>query len=305
MQVMGLRGLRATVYVAREKAVRNMRALVVLLVAIAAGIAAVVLANRWLTERTAEAGGVKVVVATKDLDLGTRLTPDMMQAVPWPKDSVPQGAFDNVDRVATRVVKTNVLRGEPILETKLAPIGTTGGLASVIKEGSRAMTVQVNEIVGVAGFALPGNYVDILVNTQDEKTRDTSKQISKIVLERVLVLAVAQQATRDDTKPKVVNAVTLEVTPEQAQKIDLARSVGTLTLVLRNQVDTAVVATAATNKRELLGAPPEAEPPKVVHHVVVKRVPVRVKNKKVRAETEKVEVIRGTSTTVEHFKVQE
>lgn len=281
---------------------RNMRALVVLLVAIAAGIAAVVLANRWLTQQTAEVGGVKVVVATKDLDLGTRLTPEMMQAVPWPKDSVPQGAFDNPEKVATRVVKTNVLRGEPILETKLAPIGTTGGLASVIKEGSRAMTVQVNEIVGVAGFALPGNYVDILVNTQDEKSRDPSKQVSKIVLEHVLVLAVAQQATRDDTKPKVVNAVTLEVTPEQAQKIDLARSVGSLTLVLRNQVDTAVVATKATDKRELLGSAPEVEKPKVVEKVVVKRVPVRAKAK---TNSEKVEVIRGTTTTVEQFKPQE
>src|SRR5512135_2291689 len=248
-----------------------MRALVVLVLAIAAGIVAVVLANRWISQQTAVSEGTKVMVATRDLDLGTRLTPDMMQAVPWPKESVPPGAFDSPDKLATRVVRTNVLKGEPILDAKLAPIGASGGLSSVIKEGTRAMTVGVNEIVGVAGFALPGNYVDILVNTQDEKAR--SQQVSKIVLEHVLVLAVAQQATRDTTKPQVVSAVTLEVTPEQAEKIDLARSVGTLTLVLRNQVDTAIVNTKAVDKRMLLGSPAEAAPPKVVNKVIVKRVP--------------------------------
>lgn len=278
---------------------RNMRSLLVLLVAIAAGVAAVVLANRWLNQRSADVEGVKVVVAAKDLDLGTRLTQDMTQAVPWPKESVPQGAFDSPDKVATRVVKTNILRGEPILESKLAPIGTTGGLASVIKEGSRAMTVQVNEIVGVAGFALPGNYVDILVNTeQDDKARNLSKKISKIVLEHVLVLAVAQESKQDETKPKVVSAVTLEVTPLQAEKIDLARSVGSLTLVLRNQVDASVAATEGINKKDLLAgvAEPEAPQTKVVKKVIVKRVPVRES-----APTEKVEVIRGTTSTVEHI----
>ena len=128
------------------------------------------------------------------------------------------------------------------------------------------MTVRVNDVVGVAGFALPGNYVDIMVNTQDEENRSETKSnkdrsISKIVLERILVLAVAQESNRDATKPKVVNAVTLEVAPQQAEKLDLARSVGTLSLVLRNQVDPNLGETDGATKTSLLDQPePPAKP---------------------------------------------
>ena len=122
----------------------------------------------------------------------------------------------------------------------------------MIAEGKRAMTVRVNDVVGVAGFALPGNYVDVMVNTQQDRGgRADVKPVTKTVLEHVLVLAVAQEASRDDTKPKVVNAVTLEVTLEDAEKLDLARNIGTLTLVLRNQVDQAQVQTAGITKNQL------------------------------------------------------
>lgn len=166
------------------------------------------------------------VVAARDIDLGQPLNASMVSLVAWPAGSVPEGSFAQVEAVDGRVVRGPVLRGEPVLETRLAPVGTKGGLSAVIGQGNRAITVKVNEVVGVAGFALPGNYVDVLVNTQDDRDRP----VSKIVLERILVLAVAQEAGRDDTKPRVVNAVTLEVTPEQAERIDLARSVGKLSL---------------------------------------------------------------------------
>jgi pilus assembly protein CpaB len=124
----------------------------------------------------------------------------------------------------------------------------------VIAEGKRAMTVRVNDVVGVAGFALPGNYVDVMVNAQQDQDHGTdTRQISKTVLERVLVLAVAQEAGRDDTKPKVVSAVTLELSPADAETLDLARSVGTLSLVLRNQVDKQAVPTRGITKHELFG----------------------------------------------------
>jgi pilus assembly protein CpaB len=153
------------------------------------------------------------------------------------------------------VLKSSILRGDPISEAKLAPAGTLGGLSALITEGKRAITVRVNDVIGVAGFALPGNYVDIIVSTQKElapadKGRDQS--ISKIVLERILVLAVAQEVGRDETKPRVVNAVTLEVTPEQAENLDLARSVGTLSLALRNQVDPLDARTDGATKRTML-----------------------------------------------------
>lgn len=283
---------------------RNVRALVVLLVAVVAGVVAVVLVNRYVAQQEGALGGAKVVVAVKDLDLGTRLTADMMQAVDWPKSSVPEGAADSVDKLTTRVVKSNIQRGEPILESRLAPVGATGGLASVIEEGKRAMTVKVNEVIGVAGFALPGNYVDILVNTEDEKSRDPAKQVSKIVLERVLVLAVAQEANPDQTKPKVVSAVTLQVTPEEAEKIDLARSVGSLTLVLRNQVDRTPAETTGASKQQLLhgaSAPVEEIRPPAAPRPVVRATAAKGPKAPTPPAMQEIEVIRGTARTTEQY----
>jgi pilus assembly protein CpaB len=223
-------------------------------VALIAGLMAVLLASRWLDAKSGS-GMTKVAVVSTDISLGQRLTPELVQLVDWPSRSVPPGAFQQIDTLDGRVLKTNMLRGEPVLQAKLAPIGTQGGLSAVIGEGKRAITVRVNDVIGVAGFALPGNYVDIIVNTQRDSNEATArdKSISKIVLERILVLAVAQEVGRDDTKPRVVNAVTLEVTPQQAEKIDLARSVGTLSLVLRNQIDPLVADTAGVTKNSLLG----------------------------------------------------
>lgn len=289
---------------------RNIRAILVLLAALAAGAVAVVLASRWLTEQAGTVGGAKVVVAAADVDLGTQLTPQLLQVVDWPKESVPKGASSDTAQLLekqgqpARVLRVSVVKGEPIVESKLAPPGATGGLASIIGRGKRAMTVSVNEIVGVAGFALPGNYVDILVSTQDDKAKEVSKQISKIVLEQVLVLAIAQEAKQGDTKPRVVNAVTLEVTPEQAERIDLARSVGALTLVLRPQVDKTDVETSGVRKSQLLGKSPieEAPPaPVAADKPVVKQAPRTRLAPKVKIETEKIEVIRGTSRSQESF----
>jgi pilus assembly protein CpaB len=206
--------------------------------------------------QTSSGAVTQVAVATDDLNLGEPISGAMIHTVSWPTNSIPPGAFTDPKSLDGRVLRTSLQRGEPVLESKLAPVGTKGGLSAVIGEGHRAITVRVNDVVGVAGFALPGNYVDVIVNTQQEQNNksDTQQSISKTVLEKILVLAVAQQVNRDDTAPKVVNAVTLEVTPDQAEKLDLARSVGTLSLVLRNQVDADTLATAGATKLTLLGA---------------------------------------------------
>ena len=274
---------------------KNTRALVMLAVAVLLGAMAVTLAAQWLG-RQADIATNRVVVAARDIQLGSPLTPDMLTTVEWPAGSLPTGAISDPVELADRVVKTTLTRGEPVLESKLAPKGTKGGLSAVIAEGKRAITVKVNEVVGVAGFALPGNHVDIMVNTNDEGGRknDREHMISKIVLERILVLAVAQEASRDDTKPKVVNAVTLEVTPEEAEKIDLARSVGNLSLVLRNQVDTEDAQTAGIRKYELLHG--ISEPAPVVASAPVRTVVKRKPRPKVVAERDPgqtVEVIKG------------
>lgn len=262
---------------------KNSRAIVMIVFSLLVGVAAVAFGARWLGEQ-ASVATTGVVVAARDIELGSVLNASMLQVVTWPSGSMPSGAIKDVKELDGRVVKTAVLRGEPVLEAKLALIGTRGGLSSVISAGKRAISVRVNEVVGVAGFALPGNYVDVMVNTQDEK----DKPISKIVLEKILVLAVAQEAGRDETKPKVVNAVTLEVGPEQAEKLDLARSIGTLSLVLRNQVDKDAVPTAGVRKADLLNnvkvAIAEVKP-------APKPGPRRAAQEVKRAD--KVEIIRG------------
>jgi len=233
---------------------KNTRALVMIGISFIVAAGAVFLAKRWI-DAQGQLGTTKIAVAMIDIEIGSRLTPQLIRMADWPSASVPANAISTEAELIDRVVKINVQRGEPILESKLAPVGAKAGLSAVVAPGKRAMTVRVNDVIGVAGFALPGNYVDIVVNTQEEgkaQVATTDKSISKIILEHILVLAVAQEANRDDTKPKVVTAVTLEVTPEEAEILDLARSVGTLSLVLRNQVDTKPPQTLGATKTLLL-----------------------------------------------------
>ena len=252
---------------------KNIKAIGLLFLALVTGLAAAVYAAGWVAQR-GNIASTKVVVAAVDIELGSKINPQMLTTSEWPTVSVPEGAFKDAKELQDRVVKASVLRGEAVVERKLSPAGTTGGLSAVIAEGKRAMTVRVNDVVGVAGFALPGNYVDVMVNAQQERGKgEADNQVSMTVLEQVLVLAVAQEASRDETKPKVVSAVTLELSPGDAEKLDLARSVGTLSLVLRNQLDKKTVATSGVTKSQLLGlkqvatvqpAPAAAKPVQVV-----------------------------------------
>lgn len=274
---------------------KNSRAMLMIGFSLLIGLVAVVLAARWISQQ-ASLATTQVVVASRDIDLGSVLNPSMLQVTTWPSGSIPNGSVADLQSLDGRVIKTSILRGEPILDAKLAPVGTKGGLSAVINEGKRAITVKVNEVIGVAGFALPGNHVDVMVNTQDQ----SDKPISKIVLAHILVLAVAQEAGRDETKPKVVNAVTLEVTPEEAEKLDLARSIGNLSLVLRNQIDKDPILSVGMRRADLLKiaeAPPSAlakEEPKAEPKPVKKAV-MRKPAPKAPEPLQKdhVEIIRG------------
>lgn len=269
--------------------------MIVLAIAVISGLAAVMLASRWLQNQS-NSGMARVAVAATEISLGQRISPELVKLVDWPSGSVPPGSVDDPSKLTGRVVRNGLQPGEPILEAKLAPQGTQGGLSAVIGEGRRAITVRVNDVIGVAGFALPGNYVDIIVNTQKDGDRNSNRDqnISKIVLERILVLAVAQEVNRDETKPKVVNAVTLEVTPEQAEKIDLARSVGSLSLVLRNQIDPADVSTAGATKETLLGT---AEVVKVKAADQPAPAPARKVARKTSSGIQKAVVTSGASAS--------
>lgn len=289
-----------------------------IVISVIIGLVAVVLASRWVA-RQVDTSTSQVVVAKTDIDMGARLTPETLAVQNWPAGSVPQGAIlaNGKDALIKdpktnegRVVRVSILKGEPISESKLAPAGAQPGLSFAIKPGQRAITVRVNDVVGVAGFALPGNYVDILVNTMDESAKAAAgdnKTISKIVLEHILLLAVAQETSQGEGKPKVVNAVTLEVTPDQAEKIDLARSVGSLSLVLRNQIDNTPVSTVGVYKKDLLKSAPESgvkpaetrtEAKPAETRRVIRQAPVNRSQPTVR-----VEVIRGTVRSVEEFDV--
>lgn len=284
---------------------KNMKAIILLVLAILTGLAAAVYAASWVAQR-GNIASTKVVVAAVDIELGSKISPQMLTSSEWPSESVPSDAFKDVAQLQDRVVKAGVLRGEAIVDRKLAPVGTQGGLSAVISEGKRAMTVRVNDVVGVAGFALPGNYVDVMVNAQQERGGGQQpSQISITVLEQVLVLAVAQEASRDDTKPKVVSAVTLELTPTDAEKLDLARSVGSLSLVLRNQLDKNAVATSGITKAELLGLKPaaivKAPPPAQPVPVVARRVAPKPTATMSGPPATCVEVIRAGLRAVDCF----
>ena len=288
---------------------KNVKALALLVLALVVGMAAAVYAASWVSQR-GNIASTKVVTAAVDIELGSKINPQMLTTSEWPSESVPPGAFKEIKDLQDRVVKAGVLRGEAIVDRKLAPAGTQGGLSAVIAEGKRAMTVRVNDVVGVAGFALPGNYVDVMVNAQQERGKgEAGNQVSMTVLEQVLVLAVAQEASRDETKPKVVSAVTLELSPGDAEKLDLARSVGSLSLVLRNQLDKKTVATAGVTKAQLLGlkqtateinVPPAAKPVQVV----ARRVPAKPATASMAmsaAPAVCVEVIRGGTRVLDCF----
>lgn len=268
---------------------RNIRPLSVLLVALVLGLTAAAYAASWLKQQGASAT-LQVIVAKRDLQMGTRLQPDMLETILWPKAAAIKDPLTHLDQALDRVIHMPVLRGEPVLLSKLAPVGEKGGLSAVLKDGQRAVTVKVNEIVGVAGFALPGNYVDVMVNTPDGQ----NQPVSKIVIERIQVLAVAQDVSSSENKPRVVNAVTLQVTPQQAEQIDLARSVGTLSLVLRSQSDNTPVVTAGARKLDLLQTGSSAPLPRPTV-VAVQAKPVR----KPVPEAPRLEVIRGMSLSQE------
>jgi pilus assembly protein CpaB len=201
-----------------------------------------------LVGRSASPSEVALVVAASTINSGQVIESAHLKLLAWPKDGVPEQSFTKTSLVAGRIAKQTIYPGELLLEAKLAGADSKGGLAAAIETGKRAISVRVNDVVGVAGFALPGSYVDVLVSAKDA----ANMPFSTTVLTRIKVLAVAQDTEADTSKPKVVNAVTLELTPVEAEKLDLARSIGALSLVLRSENDAADVDSAGTRLDDIL-----------------------------------------------------
>lgn len=246
--------------------------------------AAVRWVNRQVTSRSSHQS-VRIVVAAVPVSAGEALNASMLKFVEWPAQEPIVGGFSDPSQLNNRVTLDSMAIGEPVLDSHLAPQGSKAGLTALITSGKRGMAVHVSDVSGVAGFALPGSQVDVLVSFQDEQNH----MISRIILQDIKVLAVAQDmAVKDDIKAKVVNVVTLEVSPEQAESLELAKALGSISLVLRNQADKREVVTTGARKPALLvGAASESKP-------VVASVKTAYRPPVIHAPPATVEIIRGT-----------
>jgi pilus assembly protein CpaB len=201
-----------------------------------------------------------VVVAAVPLDVGDALGPGDVRVIDWPAASVPSGAFAEPGPIVGRGVITPIARDEPILPAKLALPEAGAGLPPAIPEGLRAVSVRVNEVIGVAGYVLPGTRVDVLatINPTHERTDVTSK----VILTNVQVLAAGTRIERaaDKDKPVAVSVVTLLVNPAEAERLTLAATEGQIQLALRNPLDTSRPQTAGVRPAALLGYVPPARP---------------------------------------------
>jgi pilus assembly protein CpaB len=195
----------------------------------------------------------RVIVANADLSLGSELGRDDLKSVEWPASAVPEGAFEDPAALIGRGLIDSVVRHEPILPGKLASKEAGSGLPPIIPAGKRAMSVRVNEVIGVAGYVLPGTRVDV-VATQSP-TAKAEDMTSKVVLSNVEVLTAGTRLEHDskDGKPVSVTVVTMVVTPDEAERLTLASTEGKIQLALRNPLDVDSPTTAGVKPGVLMG----------------------------------------------------
>lgn len=234
---------------------RNKRLLFVLGSAVVFGLLAAVSVSRYLSDAQASERNMnKVVVAKVDIPLGTKIEAEQLSTAQFPANAVPEGAFDSPEKLVGRVTTVGVAARETVTDFKLAPEGSQGGISAVIPAGYRAMTVKVDDVIGVAGFLTPGTMVDVLTVIDPPGNNMSGNPISKIVLQNVKVLASGQNLDKpkDEREADTVKAVTLQVTPDQAEKLALASTEGKLRLMLRNMIDQDDEQTQGADKKSLL-----------------------------------------------------
>ena len=245
---------------------RNKRFFIVLVGALLFGVLAAVSVSKYLSSAQAYTKNMtKVAVAKVAIPIGSKIVAEQIMVVQFPKESTPDGAFDSPEKLAGRVAVVNIAAREPITEARLAAEGTAAGLSAIIPEGYRAMTVKVDDAAGISGFIMPGTLVDVVVTIDPREGSGMQDPVSKIVLQNIKVLASGQNIDKPENEREAnsVKAVTLQVTPEQAEKLALASSEGRLQLVMRSQIDQGDEKTPGVNKRNLLGgdiAKPQPEP---------------------------------------------
>ncbi|MDP3814405.1 Flp pilus assembly protein CpaB [Pseudomonas sp.] len=266
----------------------NSRTLMLIGLSLILGLGAALLANNWLSARlnaSPDDNLQNVVVATLEIPFGQMVEAQHVTLVRMPKDTVPDDAFDATDKVLGKIATFAMLRGDIVRGARLAEHLGGSTLASLIERDKRAISVRVDDVVGVGGFLLPGNRVDVLATKQTGGSNSNAE--AETILEDLRVLAVDQTASTDKTQPVVVRAVTLEMTGEEAEILVKAQSEGRLQLALRNPLD---------NQKKPLAEAPIA--------MVEKPAPAPQATKPVvrRREGGGVTIIRGTE--VEVAKVQ-
>jgi pilus assembly protein CpaB len=234
-----------------------------------------------------------VVVASTDIPAGTAINDEMIKkgmikTIPWPKTSVPGGSFASPEQVIGKTNRVKIIANEPILESRLA--GEGAGLTARLEQGKRAVAVKVDEIIGVSGFIVPDDRVDVIVTTVPPGSNNQDNKMSKIVLQNKRVLSVAQNVEQREGKPQVARSITLEVSPEEAEKLSLASQEGQIVLALRATGDDREASTIGSNKRDLLSismAPKKSSAPS--------------SNRPVAPDKYQVEVIQGNNRKVVEF----
>jgi pilus assembly protein CpaB len=231
----------------------------VLLAGLAAMLASVMvysaLKRREAEVQNAMSHNVEVVVAAYDLPLGTKIDLGEVKLARWSADSLPEGAYTDPKQVIGSYVKNSLVANEPIVQAKLFTGDKTAGVMPLlIPFGMRAVSVPVDEVSDVAGFVLPHTRVDVLVATQGEGSGAGDKAFSKVILQNVEVLAVAQEVEQKKDEPQIVKVVTLLVTPQESERLALASHSGTLRLAMRNYNDNKIVLTSGSDVAQMLRA---------------------------------------------------
>lgn len=243
---------------------KRYRPLVFFGLALVLGIVTSVLVFSWLQNEKSRlmaaplptTKNVQVLVVNADIPWGTKLTPEMTLVQEVPPGAIPEGHFTTLDAVKDRVLLVNVKRNEMLLESKLAPLGTTaGGVAAVTDVNKRAMSVKVDDVIGVAGFIKPADRVDVMV-TIEVTPGKAEHAVSKTILENVKVLAAGTQMERKgkEEEPVQVQVITVEVDVDEAEKLALATNQGKLRLALRNPLNSERVLTKGANVGALLSS---------------------------------------------------
>jgi pilus assembly protein CpaB len=267
---------------------QNRNGLIFLGLAIALGLAAAFAAQRWVANQapvaTRQVETVSVVVARSDLPIASTLNARQLEVVAWPKDYTPQGALANVELAAGRVLRRPVAKGEALVESALFDKGKDGGLPAVITSKRRAMSVKVDPVIGVAGFVKPGTRVDVLATLRRIDWRKPLPY-SRAILQDVRVLAIDQKLEQvRDGEPELVSVVTLEVEPDQAQKLTYASHEGRLQLAMRSPGDDEVVRSRSISVAALLDSGSS-----------------RSKGTAVASVSSRVQIIRGAKAETKKF----